>query len=208
MTEELKKLNEWAKMSCANWNKDPATHEFYREKYKVAAEAYWRSEKHQRLMYKYRSGDHCVNTYPWPYCEAGFANWEESADKDTYSLILDQSGCVVKHSTSYCAWKIFEITGRWPQRTSHEQLDARHWVQFLAEAGYAEVLKDKEMPKMFSYYVGIKRPEKDRSKSGQVVWMEFASDPEDHWATVSSYVDKKYKIWTVDTYDFQWVFIK
>ena len=205
MTKELKQANSWAAMSCANWNKNPVTRKLYREKYRAAAEAYWNSPGHQRLITRYKNGDNTINTYPWPYREAEFANWEESADKDTYSLISDQSGCVIKYPTSYCAWKIFEATGSWPQKKSRERLDARNWIQFLAEAGYTTVLGPSITPLMFHNYVGVLRAERDDSEFGLVVWLEFAGDT---WATVSSYIDKKYKIWTVNLSDFQWVLIK
>ena len=156
-------------------------------------------------MAKYRNGDHGIDTYPWPYCDEEFADWPENGDADRYSLVTDQSNCIVKHSTSYCAWKIFETTGKWPQKFSREKFNAGRWAEFLAEAGYTKVLKPGEMPEMFRNYVGVKSSE---DGSGLVVWAEFASDPDEHWVTVSSYVNKKYKIWVADADDFKWVVIR
>ena len=198
-------LNTWAQLSCANWSKDKLAREFYRRKCRDVASEYWTSPEHQALMKRYRNGDHSLNTYPWPYSDKNFANWPESDDEDTYSLITDPSDQIIKHSTSYCAWKIYETTGKWPRKSSKEKLDADRWLQFLAEAGYTRVLKRGKELKMFNHYVGVNPNE---GESGLVVWMEFASDPDEHWATVSSYVDKRYKVWAVDTNNYRWVLIK
>lgn len=112
-----------------------------------------------------------VDTYPWPYHEPWFADWEEIDDKKRYSLVGDHAGFVVKHSTSYCAWKINELTGSWPFRPEHLMCcDAKHWHRVLFHNNYRNTVKRPEPGK---HYVGI-APTK--GIHGEVVWFEGFDD--------------------------------
>ena len=211
----LEEMNEWAMKSCPRWNKNKLRRRAYRKAYREAAEHYWETSPVSQMLHAaYESGE-CVDTYPWPYRDPDFANWEEDDSDDGYSLISDQSGCVIKYATSYCAWKIFEATGTWPQKTSSERLDAKRWVQFLAEAGYTEIVG---VPQNGHRYIGIKP---DEGEWGLVVWFESDDNSakylkdyqgvdtsEAPMIFVSSYVDKKHKAWRVKPEDFTWVKIK
>lgn len=198
----LEKVNSWAQKSCAKWNKNRLSRKFYRKKYHRAARKSWRSPDHHRLIARYQEGAHYINTYPWPYKDPNFANWEENDTPTNYSLISDQSCCVIRYSTSYCAWKIFEATGTWPQKTSTRRFNAKHWQQFLAEAGYTDVVT-KIDPN--HYYVGINPNE---GEWGVVVWYEanLRDSPSD--ICVSSYIDHKYELWRTTISDFTWIKIK
>ena len=197
---DVKKVNEWARKSCTKWNKNRFSRVINRRRYRNTAQQFWESRAGQELTEQYRSGK-IIDTYPWPYCDPGFANWEEDDSPENYSLISDQSSCVVKYATSYCAWKIFEATGSWPQKTSRERLDANRWQQFLEEAGYHHPATH-----LFAghRYVGISGDQK-YSEWGVVVWFE---ENRDNKVLVSSYVDKQYKKWEADPSEFTWVLIE
>ncbi|MBR2709140.1 hypothetical protein IKE98_02325 [Candidatus Saccharibacteria bacterium] len=194
----LRIANMWAKYSCPEWNKIRILRKFCRLRYQKTAERYWMSPEGSQLTRRYKAGE-VIDTYPKPYCLQGFANWPEKGDKKNYNLISDQSLCVIKYPTSYCAWKIFEETGTWPRKTSSERLDAKRWVQFLQEAGYSKVV---DHPSEGHRYVGVNP---DIGEWGLVVWLE-----EKHKkgkVLVSSYVKKRYKKWWVKEKDFTWVLI-
>lgn len=194
----LKQVNNWARLSCPRWNKNGLTRRWNRAKYRKAAQEYWESPEWQEVINKYKSGIKRLNTYPWPYASPDFANWEEDDSPDGYSLISDQSGCVIRYATSYCAWKIFEATGKWPQKQSRERLDAKRWQQFLAEAGYSKVV---ERPEKEHSYVGIIPNE---GEWGLVVWAE--SEVLDIGAiNISTYIDGGYIFTTVDPTKYTWV---
>ena len=195
---KIGEVNSWARKSCTKWNKNRLLRKVNRDKYRNAAKKYWEGPG-KKLTESYESGE-IIDTYPWPYSDPEFANWEEDDDSDNYTLISDQSLCVVKYATSYCAWKIFEATGAWPQKTSAERLDAYRWVQFLGEAGYNTMTP---RPSDGHRYVGINP---GISEWGLVAW--FEKELEDGNVLVSSYVDKCYKAWPVDPNSYYWVLIK
>lgn len=199
MLATLGTVNRWAQKSCPKWNKNRLSRKFYRFKYRQEANKYIRSKKHKRMVERYKSGETTLDTYPWPYCHQNFALWRESDDSDDYSLISDQSGCVVKYSTSYVAYKISEHTGYWPQKRSRVRLDAKDWVQFLAEAGYTTIV---DTPKYNKRYVGVLREPSDY-EYGLVVWYEC--DLPDGKFAVSTYVGKRYRRMTVRAKDCIWV---
>lgn len=217
--------NYCAKMSCTKWNRsvwEPKTRLGKAYKKAVVDKIYRMSRRHYRRKYQYMaqtaaeskglemrfwtpgvaatSGAVMPNTYPWPYNDRHFADWEESDDPDGYSLISDPSGCVVKYATSYCAWKICELTGKWPQRKTRVRMDAKNWVGFLLEAGYGTVV---DLPDLGGHYVGINPQE---GEWGLVVWYEKHTPS---GISVSSYVDKMYRVWTIKADDalnkFIWV---
>ncbi|MBQ3469415.1 hypothetical protein IJH16_00360 [Candidatus Saccharibacteria bacterium] len=197
--EKVDQVNKWAKKSCPKWNKNRLLRKINREKYRNAARKYWEGPG-KKFSEAYKSGE-IIDTYPWPYSDPEFANWEEDDNSESYTLISDQSLCVVKYATSYCAWKVFETTGIWPQKTTKERLDAYRWVQFLAEAGYHPAAT--QTPRNGHRYIGINP---DISEWGIVVW--FEKELEDGNVLVSSYVNKNYKVWPVEPEDFTWVLIK
>ncbi|MDO4889559.1 MAG: hypothetical protein Q4A25_02635 [Candidatus Saccharibacteria bacterium] len=195
--ESVKVANFWAKLSCPKWDKFRPLRHFARNRYRKLAQKCWESEVWQRKIKQYKSGNWNIDTYPGPYYHQYFADWEENDSPEGYNLISDQSNCVIKYSTSYCAWKIFEATGVWPQKISKERLDAKRWVQFLAEAGYTEVVKDLD-PRY--YYVGINP---DIGEWGLVVWLESIEDKDE--VIVSSYPDKRHQWWATEKDAYTWV---
>ena len=197
---DVNQPNIWAKKSCTKWNKNRFSRIVNRKKYRRVAQEFWESQTGRELTEQYRSGK-IIDTYPWPYCDPKFANWEEDDSLENYSLISDQSSCVIRYPTSYCAWKIFEATGKWPQKTSRERLDANRWQQFLKEAGYNQIVA---APSDGHYYVGINEDQK-YSEFGIVVWFERSQGEK---ALVSSYVNKKYEKWDVDPAEFVWTLIE
>ena len=191
----LSKVNGWAKKSCPKWNRNRLSRRRYREKYRNAAKKNWESPGHQELISKYFNGEFWVDTYPWPYSDPNFANWEEDDSNENYSLISDQSGCVIKYATSYVAWKIFELTNTWPQKKTPIRMDAKNWQQFLAEAGY-ETVVDAPIAR---HYVGI-RP--DIGEWGLVVWVESVFTDR---AYVSTYINKEHDVFLVKIEDYIWI---
>lgn len=138
-----------------------------------------------------------VNTYPWPYSEDWFADWEEVDIKENYSLVSDNAGFIIKHSTSYCAWKINELTGFWPTRPRHmAECSASHWHRLLFYNNYRNTVKRPEPGKS---YVGIAP---SRGPHGECVWFEGYDDGnciERNMDTggeiiYSTYRNKKYEI--------------
>lgn len=202
MEYDIDVVNTWAKKSCPAWNGNKVSRRLYRQKYRNAARDFWESPEHQRQIAQYKECKEWLNTYPWPYCDPHFADWEEDDDAKHYTLITDQSNCVVRYATSYVAWKIFEETGIWPQKTSNTRLDAKNWVQFLAEAGYTKVV---ERPKDCRHYVGIKP---DEGEWGIVVWFEREAFFKEDYAVVSTYINKEHRVGSVFIYEFTWVEIE
>ena len=196
MDISIKVANFWAKLSCPRWNKIRPLRHFARKKYRNLAKGCWESAWWACKTDKYQKGSWGINTYPMPYAHPYFASWEEDDSEKGYNLISDQSGCVIKYSTSYCAWKIFEAAGVWPQKTSEQRLDAKNWVQFLDEAGYDVVTEDLDPD---FHYVGINP---NLGEWGLVVWLEEVSD---ETAIVSTYVDKEYCFFEVEKNEYSWV---
>jgi len=189
--------NYHARLSCPKWNRAETTLEN-----KVFGVFHkWSRRSHRR---KYRAmliPGQGANTYPWPFSDEGFANWDEDDSPESYSLVSDPSGCVVKYATSYCAWKIYEVTGTWPQRKTHIRMDAKNWQQFLGEAGYNEVV---EFPAIGGRYVGINP---DEGEFGVVVWYEGdAVVP--GLVVISTYKNKKFYIGTDKIAAYKWIKIK
>lgn len=92
-----------------------------------------------------------TNTYPEPYV---------SRAQDS---MIDPSTCYNRECVSYTAWKIYELTGKWPTRTGG--MNARYWVQRLAENGYTKVV---DLPQNGGKYVGVS----EAGTYGHVVWYE------------------------------------
>jgi len=138
------------------------------------------------------------NTYPWPYVDPRFANWEENDQTGDCTLVTDPAGFVVRCSTSYVVWKIRELTGRWPKaRSAGTIYHAKNWRSFLAMNGYCDSY-EKPFEDIDGYYVGI-IPEE--GEFGQLLWYEYAQleVPEYACARVmrivcSTYAQRKYEV--------------
>ncbi|MBQ6130414.1 hypothetical protein IJI72_01855 [Candidatus Saccharibacteria bacterium] len=199
---DLRLANHHALLSVDAFNKSALSRRYHRWKYRQIAEREYWSAKHQTRVGRYYAGELQLNTYPWPYRDPGFANWTENDTPGSYTLISDPSGCVVRHSTSYCAYKIRELTGFWPKRLSNTRFDAKHWQQFLAEAGYAETLPSGVVPTLWKHYVGI---DPQRGAYGLVVWFEGYSGNYPGSVQVSTYLNQKYLFISEDWKKYLWV---
>lgn len=123
------------------------------------------------------------NTYPEPY---------RSAVQDS---ITDPSTCYNRECVSYTAWKIKELTGSWPKRTGG--MNARYWVQRLAENGYVKVV---DRPVNGGKYVGVT----EAGQYGHVVWFEEGE-------TISEYnysIRGGFSVRVVNPAAYKWVEIK
>lgn len=178
--------NFFAKYSCPKWNQNRLLRKICRTGYQRLSQK-WIQRREARLRRPVRHrpprklADHAIkiapedwhNTYPWPYREEQFADWEADDSPQEYNLISDPSGFVIRHSTSYCAWKIREATGRWPMQhgDSWQRFDAKNWEEFLKLNHGRRITADSDMSFIAdSYgYVGI-LPQ--QGEYGQVVWLE------------------------------------
>ncbi len=147
------------------------------------------------------------NTYPRIYyC---IANWPE----DDGALVVDPSNFVIKHSTSYCAWKIRELTGKWPKNAvnpkdeSHaieianreRPHDAKYWLEFLqAQDCYLGIT---DLLRLGHHYIGINP---NYGEYGLVVWLESLTTDATE-VTISTYEHHRYTCKNVSLVDFTWV---
>ena len=199
----LNLVNRWARLSCDKWNKVALLRRFYRALYRHAARKDWESPRARQKTQQYQDVYYYFDTYPWPYNDPNFANWEEDDTIGNYTLVTDQSNFVIKHCTSYCAWKIFEFTGHWPRRKTHRRFDAKLWQEFLTEAGYETIITE---PQSGHRYVGVE--EHSQSEFGEVVWFEKTCDPNKEGRTgvlVSTYRHKKYFCGPVNPQKYLWI---
>lgn len=124
-----------------------------------------------------------VDTYPAKY---------KKAPQDS---LLDPSTCYNRECVSYDAWKIYELTGKWLTRTG--SMNAKYWVQRLAENGYTKVV---DRPVDGGKYVGVS----DKGGYGHVNWFEGGS-------TVSEYnylARGGFSVRNIDLSAYKWVEIK
>ena len=127
-----------------------------------------------------------VNTYPntpQPY---------RTASQDS---LVDPSTCYNRECVSYCASKIYELTGKWPTRTGG--MSAKYWIRRLAENGYTKVV---DRPVNGGKYVGVS----DKGEYGHVNWFEGGS-------TISEYnylVRGGFSVRNIDLSAYKWVEIK
>lgn len=194
-----------AKYSCSKWNCCRILRAICRFSYRYLGESSAKKWSRRKLWEGIVRGD---NTYPWPYSDTSFARWPE----DEGALVSDPAGMVIKHSTSYCAWKIREVTGVWPTRpivpTNEEHAaeiaqrerpsDAKYWRDFLAAQGYTEICV---VPHNGYNYVGI---DPSYGKWGLVVWFEEEGRASD-CAIISAYIDKRFEYVQVSARDFVWI---
>ena len=190
-----------AKYSVVRFNKNRPLRALCRKGYQLLSTLYCVfSPLHHRRLELMKGGE-IVDTYPWPYNDILFANWPESSCDSDYTPVLDPSRSVVKKSTSYCAYKIYEVTGKWPKSTSrHKRFEPKDWREFLREAGYWEV--DHNPSKNF-YYVGVRdnifRP------YSEVVWLERYEGNSVDSVVVTTYDQKVFVPKRVRTTDYIWV---
>ncbi len=152
------------------------------------------------------------NTYPWPYRDLRFADWKEDGSPEGYNLISDPAGFVIRRSTSYCAWKIYEATGRWPKNRAQgwQRFDARDWERFLTMNDFRRVSADELKSSSLRCCIGI-LPE--QGEFGQVVWLEkifptFHERMRQVSYQVSTYENfqyKNYRLTNEDAHDVVWM---
>lgn len=200
MKVSLQRANYHAKKSCPKWNKSSLSRRLHRYLCHRIVNSYCRSADHKKRVESYRSGSHLLDTYVWPYSDPDFAGWSDQPDADEESLVRDPSGCVIRRSTSYCAYKIRELVGKWPQQQSSAKYETKDWLHFLAEAGYTEQTP-RNLLTNGHHYVGINP---DRGESGLVVWLENIS-----WDAItveySTYYNQKYRHELGNARSFIWV---
>lgn len=207
MKVTIEDVNKWAKNSCPRYCSSKTKRSFYEALYLAVVESFIKSPLQKELSEETLSGDFRCNSYPWPFCHADFANWPEHHSQKYYSLVTDRSGCIVKHDTSYIAWKIREVTGSWPEKTEKIKFTYSDWIQFLANSGYSYI---STTPKRHHKYVGIY--ESPKEEETVAVWFEVSKpDWENHGdkpVIVTTYLDKKFKVLRVRPQKFTWVKIK
>lgn len=206
----IKLANLLAKNSCSKWNRRRLLRVLCRYGYRMMAKYY---AKHPIQINRYEHELH--NDYPWPYSDPRFASWEE----DDGALITDPANFVIRHSTSYCAWRINELTGEWPTNRvilrddTHAQeiarrerpRDARYWLEFLqAQNCFIEVVDDITTINRSDYYIGINP---NYGEFGLIVWFEYLFYDHDTKGTalISTYENKQYVCKEVLLTDFTWV---
>ncbi len=198
--------NKWAKNSCKKWCKNKTIREFNRMLYLSVALAVCNFPQQKELIKKSLSGAYWCNSYPWPYVHPDFANWEEDEHEDTCTLVTDVCGCVVKHDTSYIAWKIYEATGSWPAKTNLNRFNEVDWLKFLAESDYCKLLTE---PTPDIKCVGIFPSGAEETIA---VWYETTEDAPpphlDKTAIVSTYIEKEFKILRINPDTVTWIKIE
>lgn len=215
----LKLANFLAKYSCSKWNPYRALRWLCRTGYHSMGRLTARLQRAKLIkpaihINRPKLGGmptFSYDTYPCLYRNPNFAPWEEDDHLKSYTLITDPANFVIRHSTSYCAWKIYELVGRWPTVRSYDKInreqyteislaldeippeerrptgaryDAKYWREFLALNGYTLVV---ETPIPGCYYVGIQYYE---GEFGQVVWVDKVDSD---GVIVSTYFDFEYR---------------
>lgn len=112
-----------------------------------------------------RNPDHGINTYPLPYADESFA---PEPDADDY-LVGDFWGFVRRHSTSYVAYKVFELIGKALVQRSYFRKNkiyhAKDWAELLTLNG----LKRVDAPQTGGHYVAVLPND---GEYGNVSWYE------------------------------------
>lgn len=164
-------VNFFAKNSVTKFQKNRVIRGACRASYRGLSNLYCAVSPEYIRLQTLHEKDILVDTYPWPYRESWFANWEEDDSKWGYSLVSDPAGFIVKRSTSYCAWKINEAFGLWLERPKWlPSCDAKHWHRLLHDNGYRNTVKRPEPGK---HYVGIAP---SNGLHGECVWFEGYDD--------------------------------
>ena len=201
----ISKVNKWARLSCPKWCKNPTARNVCRSMYQAVVLSANRMPEMKELSEKSLAGEYWCNSYPWPYRHPDFADWPEEYGSAN-SLVLDFCGFIVKHDTSYIAWKIYEATGWWPEKTLLLKFSDLDFIRYLSASGYDELA---QKPSPGNKFVGIYPAEKDECL---VVWYETTEKPEpphpNKNVVVSTYFNKEYKIYLVDPDKITWIKIK
>ena len=160
----MRLANLLAKYSVDRWNRIRPLRRICRIGYQKIGEYFADSDKTPLSKW------HMYNTYTLPYRDdVNFADWPEDSIRGNFTLVTDPAGFVVRHSTSYCAWKIRELTGYWPRiHNIRNRYHAGNWLGYLTELGYTKVVPFTEL-KRGRHYIGI---DKSVERYGLVVWLE------------------------------------
>lgn len=139
-----------------------------------------------------------INIYPWPYRDPTFGNYGEEVD----TLVVDQLGFVIRHSTSYCAYRLKVALGYWPKRKQRKRYDAKNWQEYLSDLGFTEVV---DCPDDEHCYIGIKP---DYGEFGLVVWFEHVQYLQgERTVIVSTYFNNEYQRFSALPSDYTWITI-
>ena len=200
-------FNEWAKQSCMKWCKDERTRSFNKMLYLSATKTLCRTTRQKELSEKTLAGEYWCNSYPLPFVHPKFANWEEKYHGVNCSLVTDPSGCIVKHDTSYIAWKIHELAGKWPKETSLKRFSEINWLDFLAESGYNKITME---PTPGEKFIGIyPSSEEEETIAFWYETTELSAPPhEKKTAIVTTYLEKEFKILRINPNKLTWVKIE
>lgn len=197
----IKVINFLARNSCTRFQKVRTIRVICRKIYRQIAntEAKKAAEAFEPSTHGY------VNTYPAVFSSPKVANWEEDDSVDGYSLVSDPSGFIIKYATSYCNWKVRELTGKWLRRpaTKTHANDSAAWVDVLAYNGYSKLV---EAPENGHHYIGVNPI---IGEYGLVVWYhestQSANGVDTGEVLASTYQDHKYNLYHVNAADFVWV---
>ncbi len=206
MSLTLRLANLFAMLSCSNWNKIPLFRVIFRKLYQHMGERSCKLEDYRNAVELYKSGQFFINTYVPLYASYGFANWEEHSDPKHCTIVRDQSGCIIKHSASYCAHMIHMTTGKWlkdipTNSTTISDWLAKDWYNYLPKVGYKNFISFLEPGR---HYIGIGDSNEEFGRQGIVVWFEKI-DYDNRRAIVSSYQNYGYWIGSVKPEEFVWI---
>lgn len=202
----IDRVNLWAKNSCPKWCKNKKKRDFYRLLIHLVVRQAERLPIQLENKRHSLAGEFWYNTYPWPYVSPEFADWEEIYTGEDRTLVTDESGCIVKHDTSYIAWKIRETTGYWPMETAFTKFSTLHWMRFLGNSDYKELA---EKPSPGGKYVGIYPAEMGETVAFWYEATRMYEGLKDHKTViVSTYRDKEFKLYRLNPSILTWVKIK
>lgn len=157
----------------------------------VARHAYWALSDLYTALYPPLPGE---NPYPWPYVDPKFGDFEDAED----TLVVDRLGFVIRHSTSYCAYRMRRVLGYWPYRVQPKRYDAKDWAEYLGDLGFSEVKIDYNG----GFYLGVNP---NIGEHGLVVWLEpWLRYEKTDLILVSTYLSGEYCELEVRPEDYRW----
>lgn len=161
----------------------------------IARRIYWALSDLYATLYPSLPGE---NPYPWPYSDPEFGNFGEKED----TLVVDRSGFIIRHSTSYCAYRMKRILGHWPDRVQPKRYDAKDWAEYLTDLGFSEV----EISYNGASFLGVNP---NVGEYGLVVWFEPCVRYEKtDLVLVSTYFKGEYCELEVRRDDYRWFLIR